>query len=163
MGRCQKCQNLTFKFNFNVKNYPKLSQFFFHWEILIQEHNFCYWHFLITSTFKSLYFLKWCPVFDTSPSTQFSKFNNFLWACQFLVKIFLIFHLPFWKLHNPYFHKAYHILYLDEIPHRNFSLNYVWSLYVKMHFSEKMQPTTYFPVLLACMDWPRHMSSLGLR
>ena len=43
-------------------------------------------HFLITSISKSLYFLKWCPIFDTSPFTQFSKFNNFLWVCWFLGK-----------------------------------------------------------------------------
>ena len=52
---------------FYVKNYPNLSQFFFHWRISIQEHIFCYWHFLIISIFKSLYFLKWCPIFDSSP------------------------------------------------------------------------------------------------
>ena len=54
---------------FYVKNYPNLSQFFFHWRISIQEHIFCYWHFLITSILKSLYFLKWCRIFDTSPLT----------------------------------------------------------------------------------------------
>ena len=29
--------------------------------------------------------LKWCPIFDSSPLHQFSKFNNFLWVCWFLV------------------------------------------------------------------------------
>ena len=43
-------------------------------------------HFLITSIFKSLYFLKWCPIFVTSPLNQFSKFNNFLRVCWFLGK-----------------------------------------------------------------------------
>ena len=28
--------------------------------VSIKEHIFCYWHFLII--FKSLYFLKWCPI-----------------------------------------------------------------------------------------------------
>ena len=56
------------------------------WRISIYEHIFCYWHFLITSIFKSLYLLKWCPIFDTSPLTQFSKCNNFLWVCWFLGK-----------------------------------------------------------------------------
>ena len=37
---------------------------------------------MITSIFKSLYFLKSCPIFDLSPLTQFSKFNN----CWFLGK-----------------------------------------------------------------------------
>ena len=42
---------------FYVKNHSKLSDFF-HWRMRIQEHIFCYWHFLITSIFESLYFLK---------------------------------------------------------------------------------------------------------
>jgi hypothetical protein len=29
--------------------------------------------------FELLYFLKWCPCFDSSPLIQFSKFNNFIW------------------------------------------------------------------------------------
>ena len=62
---------------FYVKNYPNLSQFFFHSRISIWGHIFCYWHFWITSIFKSLHFLKWCPIFDISQSTQFLKFNNF--------------------------------------------------------------------------------------
>ena len=36
---------------------------------------------MITSIFKSLYLLEWCPIFDTSPLHQFSKFNNFQWVC----------------------------------------------------------------------------------
>ena len=43
-------------------------------------------HFLIRSFFKSLYFQKWCPIFDTSPLHQFSKLYNFLWVCWFLGK-----------------------------------------------------------------------------
>ena len=64
-------------------------------------------HFLITSTFKSLYFLKWCPIFDTSPSTQFSNSNNFLWFCVFLGKNLFSFLPPVWKHHNPYCHNVY--------------------------------------------------------
>ena len=60
--------------------------FFFSWRISIKEHIFCYWHFLITSIFKSLYLVKWCPIFDNSPLTQFSKFNTFLWVWCFLGK-----------------------------------------------------------------------------
>ena len=32
--------------------------------------------------------------FDTSPLTQFSKFNNFLWVCWFLGTIFQILYTP---------------------------------------------------------------------
>ena len=42
--------------------------------------------FFDTLFFKSLYLLKWCPIFDTFPLTQFSKFNSFLWVCLFLGK-----------------------------------------------------------------------------
>ena len=65
---------------------------------------FCYWHFLITSIFRSLYSLKWCPVFDTFPLIQFSKFNNFLWVCWFLGKKLFDFVPLVWKLNNPYCH-----------------------------------------------------------
>ena len=44
------------------------------------------------------------PIFDTSPLTQFSKFNNFLWVCWFLGKNLSNFVPPVWKLHNPYCH-----------------------------------------------------------
>ena len=43
-------------------------------------------------------------LFDTSPHTQFAKFNKFLWICWFLTKNlsnFVAFH---WKLHIRYFH-----------------------------------------------------------
>ena len=75
----KKCQNLTFKVNFLCQKLSEFFSIFLHWRILLQEHIFCYWHFLITSIFKSLYLLKWCPIFDTSPLHQFSKFNNFIW------------------------------------------------------------------------------------
>ena len=61
-----------------------------------------YWHFLITTIFKSLYFLKWCPIFDTSQLIQFSKFNNFLGVRCFFRQKYLKFCTPDWKLHNPY-------------------------------------------------------------
>ena len=79
----------------------------FHWRISIQKHIF-----FIKSISKSLYFLKWCPIFDTSPLTQFSKFNNFLWVCWFLGKNLSNFVPPVWKLHNPYCHRVHLKAYL---------------------------------------------------
>ena len=70
---------------FNVKNYPNRSRFFSSKNAYLEAH-FLLLTFLITSIFKSLYFLKWRPTFDTSPSTKFSKFNNFLWVCWFIGK-----------------------------------------------------------------------------
>ena len=48
---------------------------------------------------KSIFLL-----FDTSPLTQFSKFNNFLWVCWILGKNLSNFVYPAWKLDNPYCH-----------------------------------------------------------
>ena len=45
-------------------------------------------------------------LFDTSPLTQFSKFNNFLWVCWFLGKNLSNFVPPVWKLHNTYCHNV---------------------------------------------------------
>ena len=80
------------------KNWQRFGWFLtlkidFHRRIPIQWHIFCYWHFLIKSIFKSLYLLKWCPIFDSSPLIQNPKFNNFLWICWFA--IFLILYPPF--------------------------------------------------------------------
>ena len=43
-------------------------------------------------------------LFDTSPLTQFSKFNKFLRVYWFLGKNLSNFVPPFWKLYNPYCH-----------------------------------------------------------
>ena len=48
--------------------------------------------------------LKWCPIFDSSPLHQFSKFNNFHWVCWFVGKTISIFLSPDLKLHNRYCH-----------------------------------------------------------
>ena len=66
----------------------------------IYEYIFCYWRFLITKFLKSLYFLKWRPIFDTYPLTQIWKFNNFLWVCWFLGKN-ILYPLPRLKAPQP--------------------------------------------------------------
>ena len=48
--------------------------------------------------------LKWCPIFESSPLIQNSKFNNFLWVCWFLYKNLSNVVPPVLKLHNPYCH-----------------------------------------------------------
>ena len=53
--------------------------------------------------------LIWCPIFDSSPLIQNSKFNNFLWVCWFLCKNLTNFVSPVWKLHNPYCHNIHDI------------------------------------------------------
>ena len=54
-------------------------------------HILCYWHFLII--FKSLCFLQWCPIFDSSPLIQNSKFSY--GYVDSYAKIFLILYPPF--------------------------------------------------------------------
>ena len=45
-------------------------------------------------------------IFNTSPLTQFSKFNNFLWVFWFLGKNLSNFVPSVWKLHNPHCHST---------------------------------------------------------
>ena len=47
-----------------------------------------YWHFLTTSSFTTLYFLNWCPIFDDSTLhiCPLTKYNNFLRSCWFSAK-----------------------------------------------------------------------------
>ena len=68
VGRCQKVPKFDFQRQFFKS---KIIQIFFNF----QNTNLGV-HFLITSIFKSIHFLKFCPIFDTCPLTQFSKFNN---------------------------------------------------------------------------------------
>ena len=99
----RKCKSLTFNFQCQ-----RLSESF---SIFFWLKNINLAHFLlltlITSILKSLYFLKWCPNFDTCPLTQFSKFNNFLWVCWFIGKNLSDSVPPVWKLHNPYCHNVH--------------------------------------------------------
>ena len=50
--------------------------------------------------------LKWCPIFDSSPLLQFSKFNGFLCLFWFLAKNLSNFVSLPWKLHNWYCHNC---------------------------------------------------------
>ena len=86
MGSCQRVAKFDFQSQFSMSKIIGIFLIFFHWRIWIKEHIFCNWLFLMTPIFKSLYFLKWCSSFDSSPLLQFSKFNNFLWVCWFLAK-----------------------------------------------------------------------------
>ena len=61
-----------------VKNHRNLSDFFF-----IEKYKFRITFFVIL---KLPYFLKWCPIFDSSPLLQFSKFNDFLCVCWILAR-----------------------------------------------------------------------------
>ena len=80
---------------FYVKNHWNLSQFF----LSLKNTNLrAHWHFLIMSIFKTLYFLKWGPISDSSPLHQFAKFKTFLWLCWFFGKNISSFVSLAWKL-----------------------------------------------------------------
>ena len=100
MGRCQKVPKLGFQSQFSMSRIIQIFLFFF-----IAEYQFKNIFFVFDNiNFKSIWFLKWFPIFDTSPLTRFSKSNNFLWVCWFLGKNLSNFVPPIWKLHNRYCH-----------------------------------------------------------
>ena len=112
---------------FLIENYQFRSTFF-----VIEN-------FLITSIFKTPLLLKWCPIFDSSPLTQFLKFNNFLWVCWFLGKNLPNFVPPAWKLDNLYYHSIHttstmYIGVMNQImrPLRQLS-KYLRGLYLLIH------------------------------
>ena len=78
-GELQKVPIFDFQSQFSMSKFFRIFLIFFRSRIEIWEHIFCYCHFLITSIFKSLYFLKWYPIFDSLPLLQLSKFGNFIW------------------------------------------------------------------------------------
>ena len=92
----------------NLKNFlwqkllESISIFHFSLKNINLGAHFLLLQFFITLIFKSLYSLKWYPIFDTFPLTQFSKFNNFLGVRCFFRQKYLKFCTPDWKLHNPY-------------------------------------------------------------
>ena len=71
-------------------------------------------------------------LFDTSPLTQFSKFNNYLWVCWFLCKNLPNFVPPTWKLHNPYCHNQHFLIFAkylspgDKKPNTNCQISLFW-------------------------------------
>ena len=62
-------------------------------------------------------------LFDSSPLTQFLKFNNFLWVCWFLGKNLSNFVPPAWKLDNPYCHTVYDVRLI--VSYRSYNLNVI--------------------------------------
>ena len=73
----KKCLNLTFKVNFLCqKSFETFGKKISLKNICLEE-GFCYCHFLKTSTFEPLCFLKWCPIFD-GPCEHHFHFTDFL-------------------------------------------------------------------------------------
>ena len=57
-------------------------------------------YFFLTSIFEPLHFLKSCPNFDELVLPLFSKYNGFIWACQFLGKKLAFLDPPSLKFHD---------------------------------------------------------------
>ena len=105
MGKCQKVPKFDFQSQFYMSKIISIFLNFFS----LKNINLGA-HFLLLTLFDNfkierLLFLKWLLIFDTSPLTQFSKFNNFLWVCWFLGKNLSNFVPLLWKLLNPYCHR----------------------------------------------------------
>ena len=92
---------------FYVKNHRNLSQFFFHWRISIKEHIWCYWHFLIKSIFKAVYYQNDAQFLTPR---HYSNSQNLVISFEyswFLAKNLSNFVPLPWKLHNQYCHTAW--------------------------------------------------------
>jgi hypothetical protein len=93
----KKCLNLTFNVNFLCQKLFKSFWTCFHRRISI---GFCYCHFLKTSIFEKLCFLKWCQIFD-GPCEHLWNSNQ---KIIFILLIFSLKSTPCWltsaKLHH---------------------------------------------------------------
>ena len=97
---------LVFKVNFLYQKLSESFSIFFSLKNINLGAHFLLLTFFDNFKIEQLLFLKWRLIFDTSPLTQFSKFNNFLWVCWFLGKNLSNFVSPVWKLYNPYCHSV---------------------------------------------------------
>ena len=118
----------------NVNNKKCAPKLIFFNEKKIEKDSDNFWYRKLTLKVKRLGDF---ALFDTSPLTQFSKFNNFLWVCWFLGKNLSNFVPPVWKLHNPYCHID-HIVVFHGLSAFTYSfINHSWILmqaYVIIHW-----------------------------
>ena len=91
------------KLSKNVNNKKCAPKLIFFNEKKIEKDSDNFWCRKLTLKVKRLGDF---ALFDTSPMTQFSKFNNFFWVCWFLGKNLSNFVPPAWKLYNSYCHNA---------------------------------------------------------
>ena len=98
VGRGPMCQNLIFKVNFQCQIIIGIFLNF------LRSTFLGCWCFFDSINFKSLLFLKWCPIFDSLPLVQFSKFNDFFCVCWFFAKNQPNFVPLPWKLYIRYCH-----------------------------------------------------------
>ena len=103
MGRCQKSAKIfTFKVN-SMSKIIQISQIFFTLKNKDLGAHFLLLTFFDDIIFKSLYFLKWCPIYDISNSQNSIISFDYCW---FLAKNLSNFVFLLWKLQNRYCHKC---------------------------------------------------------
>ena len=81
----QKVQKPDFQSQFSMSKMMRIFPNFSSKNINLSAH-FLLLTFLTTSIFKTIYFLKWCPIFDDLLLHQFTKYNNFFLVYWFLGK-----------------------------------------------------------------------------
>ena len=107
------------KLSKNVNNKKCAPKLIFFNEKKIEKDSDNFWHRKLTLKVKRLGDF---ALFDTSPLTQFWKFNNFLWVCWFWGKNLSNFAHPVWKLHNPYCHIGHCLNKINLLIHAFFSI-----------------------------------------
>ena len=99
MGR-QKVPKSDFQSQFSMSKIIRIFLIFSSLKTISLEKVFCYCHFLKTSIFEPLCFLKWCPIFD-GPCEHLWKSNQ---KIIFILQIFFLKSTPCWltsaKLHQ---------------------------------------------------------------
>ena len=103
MASCQKVPKFDFQSQFSMSKITWIFLNFFHWRIPIQEHIFCYCHFLINHFW--FFLLQNDALFLIA--RHWSKTQNSIISfgvCWFLCKTLSNFVPPDWKLYNLYCH-----------------------------------------------------------
>ena len=80
---CRKVRKMDFQSQFSTSKIIRIFLNFFS----LKNTNLGA-HFLLLTFFDKISFLLliWCPIFDSLPLIQNSKFNNFFWVCWFFCK-----------------------------------------------------------------------------
>ena len=122
-----------------------IFQFFYSRHFLLENINLVvqflllfYWHFLVTSVFETLYFLKWCPIFDGSTLCLFTKHNDFLQVFWFVAKNIVNFSSLSWKLDNPNCHVDCWVLTTRGQNGYSLVTIYLPDIHTKKHFTGQL-------------------------
>ena len=144
---------MTFKVNFLCQKSFESFWFFFHWRISVLKKVFCYCHFLKTSIFEPLCFLKWCPIFDGLCEHLWKSNQKII----FILLIFLLKSTPCWLTSAKLHHWGHTNMYVSS--YTIISLHcivriVVWTLLKNASFFAKVQ------IKIQSRSWLLYSSSL---